>query len=376
MRRADVAVIGAGVLGTFHAYFACLRGLRVVLIERGGLPLGASVRNFGMIIPGGMPPGEWHRRGCESADLYRRLADEVPFPLRQGGTQYLATTPAEATVLEEFARLGPGRGYTCRLLDPGESRSLNPAVAETCLASLHFPDDLRLEPRALFRALIPCLVEVHGLTYLPHTVAVRVTAEGSACRVLTAGGEEIHAGHVFVCSGADLQTLFPQRLAAAGLSHCKLQMLRLAAPGVALPTSLASGLSLRRYASFRICPSWELLAREPVDPELQRRGIHVLFAQDPDGTVVLGDSHAYSSHPPDDFLDGHTERLILTEARRLAHLPRWEVGERWHGVYTLHPEAEVWAESLDGRIHLLTGIGAKGMTTGPALARERIKALV
>src|SRR5690242_2481761 len=58
----DVAVIGAGVLGTFHAYFACKKGLRTVLIERGGLPGEASVRNFGILFPSGMTAGPWHRR--------------------------------------------------------------------------------------------------------------------------------------------------------------------------------------------------------------------------------------------------------------------------------------------------------------------------
>ena len=46
--------------------------------------------------------------------------------------------------------------------------------------------------------------------------------------------------------------------------------------------------------------------------------------------------------------------------------------ERWHGVYTLHPERELVTETVDGRIHLLTAIGGKGMTTGPAVARASI----
>jgi len=33
-RQADVLVVGAGVLGTFHAYFAALKGYKVLLVER------------------------------------------------------------------------------------------------------------------------------------------------------------------------------------------------------------------------------------------------------------------------------------------------------------------------------------------------------
>ena len=52
----DLVVIGAGVLGTFHALFAAQQGWRTLLIERGELPREASVRNFGLIIPSAQAP--------------------------------------------------------------------------------------------------------------------------------------------------------------------------------------------------------------------------------------------------------------------------------------------------------------------------------
>src|SRR3954453_8687763 len=103
----DIVVIGAGVLGSFHAYFAGRRGLRTMLIERGDTPNEASVRNFGTIVPSAMTPGEWHRRGLETAALYRALTQELPPFVQTGGTQYLALTRGELSVLEEFSRIGP-----------------------------------------------------------------------------------------------------------------------------------------------------------------------------------------------------------------------------------------------------------------------------
>ncbi|GAB3543766.1 FAD-dependent oxidoreductase [Spirosoma fluminis] len=45
----DLIVIGAGALGTFHAYHAAKAGLRVLLLEKDNYPVGATVRNFGQV---------------------------------------------------------------------------------------------------------------------------------------------------------------------------------------------------------------------------------------------------------------------------------------------------------------------------------------
>ena len=50
-KNADLLIIGGGVLGSFFAYQALERGLSVVLLERHGAPAGATVRNFGQVVP-------------------------------------------------------------------------------------------------------------------------------------------------------------------------------------------------------------------------------------------------------------------------------------------------------------------------------------
>ena len=367
----DVIVIGAGVLGSFHAYSACRRGLRTLLIERGDSPNEASARNFGTIVPSAMTPGEWHRRGLETVGIYRELAGELPPFLKPGGTQYLALTPGELAVLEEFARVGPEKGYACRLLDRRGSVALNPSIDPgRCLGSLHFPDDVRVDPRALFAGLIPWMVGTLGCQYQPRTVAIGVDADGDDCVVTTAAGARFRGHRAFVCTGGDFRTLFPSLFAESGLSRCRLQMMRTVALDLPMPTTLASGLSLRWYPSFQMCASWAMLREEAVDTEVARRGIHVLLVQDADGRLVVGDSHEYSGGDFGPGLDARTEEVILAEARKMVAVPA--VAERWHGIYPLHRDLPVFETTVGGCVHVVTGIGGKGMTTGPALARESI----
>jgi glycine/D-amino acid oxidase-like deaminating enzyme len=158
--------------------------------------------------------------------------------------------------------------------------------------------------------------------------------------------------------------------------RCKLLMMRTRPHPAALPTTLASGLSLRWYPSFQICPAWARLRDEPMDPELERRGIHVLLVQDDDGRLVVGDSHEYTRGDFPPGLDAVTEQLILREATKMLALPPQPVAERWHGIYPLHPDRPVFTATVDESIHIITAVGGKGMTTGPALARESIDALL
>lgn len=374
----DVVVIGAGVLGAFHAYFAIERGLKTALVERGDMPNDASVRNFGTLVPSAMMPGEWHRRAMESAEAYRSLAERIPIGLQYGGTQYLASTDMERAVIEEFSRLGPPRGCRCTLLDQKDSIALNPTIDPLyCQASLHFPDDLRVDSRRLFATFIPWLRDSLGCAYLPRTVAVQVEAGNDGCVVHLASGQRLMAEHVFVCTGADYRTLFPHRFAMAGLGAYRLQMLRTKPQGDnKLGPTIASGLSIRWYSSFQTCPSWPALKDDPHDPELERRGIHILIVQDADGRLVVGDSHEYTTGDFPPAADARTEELILREAARMTRFQNWQVDERWLGIYSAHPTEPLFSQTIGKRVHIVTGIGGKGMTTGPAVARESIDAAV
>ena len=372
----DLIVVGAGILGTAHAYFAAKRGWRVLLVERGDWPTEASVRNFGTLMAGSLL-GEWRRRGHESIAIYRELAPLAGFDFFPCGSLYHVTTPVEAAVLQEFAQLAPRDGCRCELMDADRAAALNPLLnREKVRLALFFPDDARIEPRGLFRRWIPWMTRELSVEYRPATVVVEASAEGGEARVRTAAGALLHAHHVVVCNGSDLRTLFPDRFMAAGFERCKLQMMRTPPqPNLRLLATIASGLTLRRYPAFSICPSWSRLNEELVAPGVLQAGVHILMVQDPDGSVVIGDSHEYTAGDFNELLNMQIERLILAEARKLIQLPTWEITERWHGVYSMPKGAEIYRETIDKVIHVVTGIRGKGMTTGPAVARETIDAL-
>ncbi len=102
------------------------------------------------------------------------------------------------------------------------------------------------DPATPFPSWLPGSSGAHGVTFFNETVVFRATPP----QLGTSRGV-IEAGAVVVCPGDDFTTLYPERIAEYGLGRCRLSMLKLADPGLILPGTLMSDLSLD--ALSRLC---------------------------------------------------------------------------------------------------------------------------
>ncbi len=377
----DLVIVGAGALGTFHAYFALQRGLKVLLLEKDARPMEATVRNFGQIIPSGMAEGEWFDYARTSLDTYRAIQAEYDISIRPTGSLYVASSSLEMQVLEEKHARYQAVGYASRVLTAAQCRQrLPPLRADYCAGGLLFEQEVTAEPDQLIHRLLAYLVARWALDYRPATPVREVTANGAGCTVVDARGQCYTAAQVLVCSGRNFNRLFPDLFAQSDLQLCKLQMLATyPLPQVQLPGSVLTGLSIRRYHAFHACPSFAQLRADDVAPALRQWGIHLLFKQALDGSIIIGDTHEYADAGAADTLDFNNaealNQLMLDEARRIIDLPDWRIQRTWNGYYAQSKSQELFQASPDPRIHIVTGIGGKGMTTACGYAQHNLARL-
>src|SRR6186713_3399014 len=114
-RSADIAIVGAGIVGLAHAYMALRKGYRVVLFEREQFAVGASVRNFGMLWPIGQEPGVGLERALRSREHWMEVAAQAGFWARPNGSLHVVYHEAEWRVLEEFMALYRDAPFQCEL---------------------------------------------------------------------------------------------------------------------------------------------------------------------------------------------------------------------------------------------------------------------
>jgi len=372
-RRADIAVVGGGILGLAHAYVLARKSKSVVLFEKGLSASGASVRNFGMVWPIGQPAGEMHGMALRSREIWLEALKTAGLSYRPTGSLHVAHHRDEADVLREFAEIGPPAGYACVWLDPETARSRSHAVREENLqGALWSGTELTVDPREVALNFKAYLREI-GVECRYGSTVKRIELP-----IVETSTERWEVDAAIVCSGDDFETLYREVFDGSGLTRCKLQMMRTGPQpnDWQLGPALAAGLTLRFYKAFAICSTLpQLKARIAAErPEYEQWAIHVLASQTGDGAITLGDSHEYGL-AVNIFDRTAIDDLILREARTFLRMPCWHIAERWHGVYALHPERPFFEAEPAPGVRIVTAPGGSGMTLSFGLAERTSKVI-
>ncbi|MNM82326.1 hypothetical protein D3C81_943540 [compost metagenome] len=111
---------------------------------------------------------------------------------------------------------------------------------------------------------------------------------------------------------------------------------------------------------------------------MRKYGIHILFKQATDGSIIVGDSHEYAAGNRLDELgfavDTYINELMIAEANRIIPMQKDWIASSWSGFYSQHKD-HILEVDISPRIHVRTGIGGKGMTASAGYAEQSIEKL-
>ncbi|GAB7044080.1 MULTISPECIES: NAD(P)/FAD-dependent oxidoreductase [Catenuloplanes] len=202
MTGADVAIVGAGIIGTALAAALARRGRAVTLIEAGEPGGGTSATSFAWINSHKKDPLDYHALNVAGVVAWRRIAAEFPDAVTFAGQVSIATGAAHRASLTARMRRLTGLGYPARWATPAEARARTP---------MPVPDDALVaifdgEGHAFPRRYVAHLLTRPGVTVRTATATGVASHAGRATVHLTDGGT-VTAGTVVVCAGTGTAAL-------------------------------------------------------------------------------------------------------------------------------------------------------------------------
>lgn len=355
-RRADIVVLGGGLLGICCAYWLAYAGRRPIVLERNVIAAGATGRNSGLVIPTTAQPYQEavHQHGAavaravrevavDGATLLGRILEEeaISCAYRPGGLVQLALDERQVAFFAEEIAHSRQHGFEASWLDrPDLQRQIGTPLSDRILGGMH-----------LSGALTNSVALVDGIASAArrrgarvHT-GVQVTAlrtTGDGVHVETTAGQ-IHAGTVIAAVNAWLPDLLPQLRDVIRPVQGQL------VATTAMPPTFPFGMAAQ------ISPGGEY------------------WQQTPDGTIVLGGCRAVAAAPADPTaqrpqLEVHRALLGVLPTLFPAFGPI-EVRHGWAGAMAFTPDALPVVDEVDESIWAVGGFNGHGMPYGASVGR-------
>ncbi len=176
----DVAIIGAGCIGTAIARQLSRYTVSTILLERDDdVSQGATKGNSGIIHAGyDDKPNTMRSKFCWSGNqMFPKLDRELKFGYVKNGSLVIARCDADYAHLNKLLLRGQENGVqNLRVIEKAELHSMEPYLSKHCIAALHSPDAGTVVPYEFAIALaenaamngVQIRTRHEGITYLLH----------------------------------------------------------------------------------------------------------------------------------------------------------------------------------------------------------------
>jgi sarcosine oxidase, subunit beta len=201
-KKADVIIVGGGIMGAASAFFLRKRGMSVILLERGLVGQQASGVNFGNVRRMGRPVDQLPlaNRAREIWLKFKELFGE-DVELLLNGHLRVGFQPSHTERMEKYAQDARPFGLGMQMLDAKALRERFPYLAPEITAGCYAPYDGHANPRLAAPAIGRAAAR-EGAQVFENTEIVHIEKDGGDFRVTAADGRSFRAPVALITAGA------------------------------------------------------------------------------------------------------------------------------------------------------------------------------
>ncbi|WVT76611.1 FAD-binding oxidoreductase (plasmid) [Sinorhizobium chiapasense] len=201
-QRADVVIVGAGIMGCATAYYLAKRGIKSVVLDKSRIAGQQSTRAWGFVRQQGRDPSEMPL-AIASNRLWLGLEEELQTDLgwRQGGCLYIGHDAAQMARYGACLETSRQHEIDTRLLSADEVRALVPGFETPLIGGLFTPSDGQAEPRLVAPAFARRAAEL-GARFIAGCGLTGIEVAGGKIVAARTEQGEIRSDHIICTAGA------------------------------------------------------------------------------------------------------------------------------------------------------------------------------
>ena len=191
-KRAQVVVIGGGIVGCAAAYYLAKRGVAVNLYEKGTIAGEQSSRNWGFVRQQGRDPAELPLM-MSSNKIWQGLEQELNTDLKwkQGGNLRIMEDESQLPSYRAWLKIALDHGLNTKLLGAEETKQLLPGLAIPVVGALYTESDGQADPSRVAHAFATSAGKFGADVNSRCTVLGLQTSAGNLSSVATEQGEVV-----------------------------------------------------------------------------------------------------------------------------------------------------------------------------------------
>ena len=207
-KKADVIIIGGGVIGSSIAYHLAKRKIKAVLLERDNLASGASKACDGLVFLQSKKPGVHLELALASKKKFDHLKEELDFDIeyKNHGGMVIIENEQELQAMKRFVKKQQDIGLNVSLLDTDQSRKMEPALSEKILGSTFSPLDGQVNPMLLTYAFIRAAKKLEAKV-LTHVEITGIKLKSGKVRSIITTKGQITTDTIVNATGADAESI-------------------------------------------------------------------------------------------------------------------------------------------------------------------------